>query len=86
MNMLIDIQEETYNKIRRGEVTYPADVNVAIFAIETATPLDEDCAALIQQKINKKSVMECPKCGCRNSSEALKCWWCHYELKSEVNK
>lgn len=40
----------------------------------------------IVDKYKVKSVIECPKCGCRNSSEALKCWWCHYELKSEVNK
>lgn len=39
MKMLIDIPEETYNKIRRGENLYPADANVAIFAIETGIPL-----------------------------------------------
>ena len=120
MKMLIDIQEETYNKIQKGEALYPADANVAIFAIETGTPIEngkdevidtltelqheieenvladnpntlssflqarETCVALIQQKINKKSVMECSYCGCKNSKEALKCWWCHHKIKSEV--
>lgn len=45
MKLIIDIPEETYNKMRRGEALYPADANVAIFAIETGTPLSEseDC-------------------------------------------
>jgi hypothetical protein len=107
MKMLIDIQEETYNKIRRGEALYPADANVAIFAIETGTPIEEGkdevidtltelqheieknvlpddpntCLTLIQQKINKRSEVECSYCGCHNSKEALKCWWCHHTLK-----
>lgn len=42
MKVMIDIPEETYNKMRRGEKLYPADANVAIFAIETGIPL-EDC-------------------------------------------
>ena len=57
MKILIDIQEETYNKMRRGEALYPADANVAIFAIETGTPLEEcdDCIsrrAVLERAIN----------------------------------
>ena len=47
MKLMIDIPDETYNKMRRGEKLYPADANVAIFAIETGTPLSEseDCVS-----------------------------------------
>lgn len=47
MKLVIDIQEETYNKIRRGEPLYSADENVAIFAIETGTPLPKGHGRLI---------------------------------------
>lgn len=47
MKLVIDIQEETYNKIRRGEPLYSADENVAIFAIETGTPLPKSHGRLI---------------------------------------
>lgn len=47
MKVMIDIPEETYNKMRRGEKLYPADANVAIFAIEMGNPIDEckDCVS-----------------------------------------
>ena len=59
MRLMIDIPDETYNKMRRGEELYPADANVAIFAIETGTPLEEseDCVGrhVVFEQINNWS-------------------------------
>lgn len=51
MKILIDIPEETYNKMRRSEALYPADANVAIFAIETGTPLGGREDAISRQAV-----------------------------------
>ena len=51
MKILIDMPEETYNKMRRGEALYSADANVAIFAIETGTPLEECEDAISRQAV-----------------------------------
>lgn len=57
MKVMIDIPEETYNKMRRGEDLYPADANVAIFAIETGAPLEE-CEDCINRKSLKQKLQE----------------------------
>lgn len=50
MQIVIDIPDEIYNKMRRGEALYPADANVVIFAIETGTPLPKGHGRILDEK------------------------------------
>lgn len=84
MKVMIDIPEETYSKMRRGEALYPADANVAIFAIETGTPVEE-CAEKVGHWIDHQDdrwiYAKCSECGKVSDSRTNYCPWCGCKMQ-----